>query len=49
MAVVVKIQQLVVPLGHDSERILDEGYDNQKAANGGEVSVYTTVRSAATP
>lgn len=46
MTVVVKIQQLVVPLGHYSERILDEGYDNQKAANGREVPVYTSIRSA---
>lgn len=46
MTVVVKIQQLVVPLGYYSERILDEGYDNQKAANGREVPVYTSIRSA---
>ena len=40
MAIVVKIQKLVVPLGYYSDRILDEGYDNQKAANGRKVSAH---------
>lgn len=33
VAVIVKIQQLVAPLGDDSERILEEGDDNQKSSN----------------
>lgn len=46
MTVIVEIQQLVVPLGYYSERILDEGYDNQEAANGREIAVCTTLQSA---
>jgi hypothetical protein len=38
VAVIVQIQQLVVPLRYYSDRILDEGYDDQEAADGGQVA-----------
>lgn len=38
VAVVVEIEQLVAPLGNDTERILKEGDDNQESSNGGKVS-----------
>lgn len=36
--VVMEVKQLVVPLRYYSQRIFEEGYDDQKAANGWEVS-----------
>jgi hypothetical protein len=38
VAVIVKIQQLVAPLGDDSERILEEGNDNQESPDSRQVS-----------
>lgn len=38
VAVIVKIQQLVAPLSHDSERILEEGNDNQESSNSRHIS-----------
>ena len=46
MTVVVKIEELVVPLGYYSEGILNKGHHNQKAANGRKVSVYRSTQSA---
>ncbi len=31
MSVVVKVEELVAPLGHDSYRVFDEGTDDEKA------------------
>lgn len=36
--VVIEVEQLVVPLGHNAECILEESHDDQEAANRGEVS-----------
>jgi hypothetical protein len=37
--VVAQVQQLVAPLRYYSESVLNEGDDNQKAANGGKIAV----------
>lgn len=38
VAVVVEVEQLVAPLGDDTEGILEEGDDDQESSNGGKVS-----------
>lgn len=38
VAVVVEIEQLVAPLGDDTESILEESDDDQESSNGGKVS-----------
>lgn len=39
MSVVVQVEQLVAPLGDNSEGILKEGDNNQEAADGGQVAI----------
>ena len=38
MAVVLKVSQLVGPLGDYSQSVLQERYDNEETTNGGEVA-----------
>ena len=38
MPVLVKIGQLVAPLGDDPKRVLEKRNDDQEAANGGKVA-----------
>lgn len=38
VAVVVQVQQLVVPLCYYSDRVLNEGHNDQEAADGGQVA-----------
>ena len=38
MSVVVEIGNLVGPLSHDAERVIEKGYDDEEAANGWEVT-----------
>lgn len=49
VAVVVKVQQLVAPLGDDSERILEEGNDDQKSSNSRQISTMRRRVSCLTP
>lgn len=39
VSVVAEVEKLVVPLGDDTESILKESDDNEKAANGWKVTV----------
>ena len=43
MAVVVEIQQLVAPLRYYSERILDEGNDNEETTDGRKIATHDSV------
>lgn len=39
MPVVAQVEELVTPLRHDAQGILEEGNDDEESANGGKVSV----------
>lgn len=49
MTVVVKVEQLVAPLSDDTERILEEGDDDQESSNGRKVSKQCAATLAAYP
>lgn len=38
MAVVVKVDELILPLGDDSEGVFEEGDDNEETAKVGEIA-----------
>lgn len=38
VSVIAEVEELVIPLGHDTESIFKESDDNQEAADGGKVT-----------
>ena len=47
MSVVVEVEQLVTPLGHDPYGIFDESTDNQESSYCGNISAMTKVAQSA--
>lgn len=46
MPVVVEVGELVAPLGHYAQRILEEGNDNQESTNCGQITGYSVSHPA---